>query len=55
MLKRDYPPPTPMVENEKEDDEVENLGEKDKFEEKVLEEEELEGETDKPEKEGFSE
>ena len=44
-----------MVVDEEEEDEVEDLGEKDKSKEKVVEEEELEGETNKPEKEEPSE
>ena len=44
-----------MVEDKEEDDEVEDVGEKEKFEEKVVEEEEEEGETDKPKEEGPSE
>ena len=55
MLERDYPPLTPMVEDEEKEDEVEDLGEKDKSKEKVVEEEDLEGKTDKPKREEPSE
>ena len=53
-LERDHPPPTPMVEDE-EDDEVDEVGKSEKSKERVVKEEEIEGETDKPEKEGPSE
>ena len=41
-LEMDFPPLTPIVMGDEEEDEVEDLEKKDKFEEKVVEEEELE-------------
>ena len=55
MLERDFSPPTPMVVDEEETDKVKDLEEKDKSKDKVVEEEELKGETNEPEKEGPNE